>query len=382
MERDGTRGMLIEREFLDLRRASLGKSSVDQENPSADGQAESERPNDARLSNPELDGLGLVTPAALDQICSRAASTQWVVDGLIARGSLNIAVGDSGLGKSPLFYQLGLCVAGGIRWLGIPTTKGLVVYVDFENAELNSQGIRNALVKHLGLAACPNNFLTHFGEKLDLERVVREVKPVLVIIDSLRSYKPEVEEKNSLAGSFLSELRKLARETGAAFLLIHHTRKPAEHETLALEDSPALEWLNQACGARALINQTDFRLAIDREVGAISGATLGNAEELALVIRGHIRVIGGFGPIHLSRVFDGASGAELGYRKIVGLDMLSGEQRKVFEQLLGEFTFGEAKTTYNSITKKGDQAISDFLKKCIACDLLEQPVPRGPYKKR
>jgi hypothetical protein len=296
---------------------------------------------------------------------------------------LNIAVGDSGLGKSPLFYQLGLCVAGGIRWLGIPTTKGLVVYVDFENAQLNSQALRDALVKHLGLGTCPSNFLTHFGEELDLERVVREVKPSLVIIDSLRSYEPEAEESNGSAATLLRTVRELAQETDTAFLLIHHTRKPRELEAAPpLEHSPALEWLNRACGARALINQTDFRLALDGQVGAVSGATCGMTEELALVMRGHIRIRGGFGPIHLSRVFDGATGEERGYRKIAGLDMLSDEQRKVFKQLPGSFTFGEARAGYNNITKKGDQAITDFLKKCISCDLLDQPVPRGPYKKR
>jgi len=328
-----------------------------------------------------LEGLGLVTPTSLDKMCAGAARTRWVVKHLIARGSLNIAVGDSGLGKSPLLYQLGLCVAAGIPWLGIPTTKGIVVYVDFENAELNSQGLRNALVKHLGMETCPANFLTHFGGQFDLNSIVRKVWPVLLIIDSLRSYKPEVEEKNALAAAFLQDLRKLARETSTAFLFVHHTRKHHEQDLGALEDATALEWLNRACGARALINQTDFRLGLDRKIGAVSGGTLGVSEEMPLVMRGHRRIAGGFGQIHLSRVLDGASGEELGYRKIAGLDMLSAEQRQVFDLLPDTFTFKEARVTYNGIAKKGEQAISDFLRKCIALDLLEQPVARGPYKK-
>jgi len=328
-----------------------------------------------------LKELGLVTPSSLDKMCAGAAGTRWVVNGLIARASLNIAVGDSGLGKSPLLYQLGICVAAGIPWLGISTTKGSVVYVDFENAELNSQGLRNALVKHVGLGTCPTDFLTHFGEKFDLHRVVRAVKPVLLIIDSLRSYRPEVEEKNALAGAFLKELRELAVETGTAFLLVHHTRKPHEQDLGALEDTPVMDWLNRASGARSLINQTDFRLGLDRKIGAVSGGVLGVSEEMAMVMRGHRRITGGFGPIHLSRAFDGATGEELGYRKIAGRDLLTPEERQVFDKFTNTFIFKEARTTYNSVAKKGDQGITDFLRKCISHDLLEQPVARGPYKK-
>jgi len=47
--------------------------------------------------------------------------------------SVNILVGDSGLGKSPLVYQLGISVATGVPFLGRETRKGRVVIADNEN---------------------------------------------------------------------------------------------------------------------------------------------------------------------------------------------------------------------------------------------------------
>ena len=211
-----------------------------------------------------LRAFGLHTKASLDSLCESYARKQFVLDGLIARGSLNIAAGDSGLGKSPLFYQLALCVAAGIPWLGMPTTKGTVLYVDFENGELQSQGLRDSLLRHLEQRDCPDNFLTHYGgSELDLVRVIRAVRPSLVIVDTLRAYDPSIEENNTKTGIALKKFRSVAHDTDTAVVLMHHLKKPGEHGVPSLEDTPPLQWLNQACGARALINQMDFRLGID-----------------------------------------------------------------------------------------------------------------------
>jgi hypothetical protein len=106
-----------------------------------------------------LQRLGILTPETLDDLCSKEARKQFVVEGLISAGSVGIVVGDSGIGKSPLLYQLGLSVAAGIPWLGMGTFSGPVVYLDCENGALNSQAMRDSLLRHLGLDECPKNFL-------------------------------------------------------------------------------------------------------------------------------------------------------------------------------------------------------------------------------
>jgi AAA domain len=56
-----------------------------------------------------------------------------LVEGLIAQGSFNLLIGDSSLGKSPLLYQLALCVATGKPFLGFPVKRGDVLIVDYED---------------------------------------------------------------------------------------------------------------------------------------------------------------------------------------------------------------------------------------------------------
>jgi hypothetical protein len=61
-----------------------------------------------------LQQLGIHTPESLDVLCANEAKKEFIVEGLLAAGAVGILVGDSGIGKSPLLYQLALCVAAGI----------------------------------------------------------------------------------------------------------------------------------------------------------------------------------------------------------------------------------------------------------------------------
>ena len=324
--------------------------------------------------------LRLYTPSDLDKFCSESAKKAFVVDNLIARGSLGLVAGDSGLGKSPLFYQLGICVAAGIHWLDFPTKKGTVVYVDLENGELESKCIRDNLLRHLGLASCPDGFLTVYSSSLDLKCLVARVNPDLIVIDTLRAYDPTFEADNTRAGLALQGFRAIAHETGAAILLIHHTRKPSDQKPPpALEDTPAIEWLNSACGARALVNQTDFRLGLDARVGfgrAVLAASHPEiTDEISLVFRGHVRVHGEVGPLYVARVFD--DGQPIGYRRASGVELLcNADQQTAFAKLPAQFSFKLAKEIYG----RRDQATCDFLEKC--CRLgIAQKKNKGLYVK-
>jgi AAA domain len=336
----------------------------------------------SELNPLRLRELQLHTPDAVDDLCTKDSKKGFVVEGLIARGSLNLAAGDSGLGKSPLFYQLGLCVAAGLPWLSIPTVKGRVIYIDLENGVRQSQQIRNNLVKFLGLEECPSDFLTHYGgHALEIKCLVDEVHPSLVLVDTLRAYQPDFEQDNTRAGKLLKEFRSIAHERDVAFQFIHHVRKPGEHGVPALEDTLSPQWLNQACGARALINQTDFRLGIDCAVGSsrrFLGVKHPNiAEETAIVLRGHVRVRGEFGPIFLARCFDD-EGQPIGYRMLSGVELLCNtDQQQAFAKLPDSFTFKEAKLVYG----RQDQATSDFLEKCIRLDILSRK-GKGQYEKK
>jgi AAA domain len=319
-----------------------------------------------------LQRLGIQTPEALDDLCAKEAKRQFVVEGLVSAGSVGIVVGDSGIGKSPLLYQLALCVAAGIPWLGMSTFSGPVVYLDCENGALNSKGMRDSLLRHLGLDECPKNFLSccDISNLNHLTLVVDATKPTLVVIDTLRSFDPAAEKDNTAAGTFIKALRRIGKHPKTAFLLIHH---PKKHDggffggVPGLEATPVIQWSSQACGARALINQTDVRIGMDH-------TTKGEA---SLVVKANLRVQGDIGPFYLERVLDDDQQA-VGYSRLTGVVELLGskDQEKALSALPEAFSFKEAKFAY----ERGNQATTDFLGKCIQLGLIRKPT-KGRYEK-
>jgi hypothetical protein len=323
-------------------------------------------------SSDALQRLGIHTPESLDILCANEAKKEFLVEGLLAAGAVGILVGDSGIGKSPLLYQLALCVAAGIPFLEMRTSKGPVVYLDCENGALNSQGMRDSLLRHLGLEECPKNFLSCYdiSDINHLTSVVAAMKPTLVIIDTLRSFDPTAEKDNTAAGTFIKSLRRIGKHHKTAFLLIHH---PKKHDggffggVPSLELTPVIQWSSQACGARALINQTDVRIGVDH-------TTKGDA---SLVVKANLRVQGDIGPFYLERVLDDDQQA-VGYSRLTGVvELLDNKvQESALSALPDAFSFKEAKFTYS----RGNQATTDFLGKCIQLGLIRKPT-KGRYEK-
>jgi AAA domain len=328
--------------------------------------------------------IHLYSPQDLDRICADESRQKFVVEGIISQGSVNIWVGDSGLGKSPLAYQMAIAVAAGVSWLGFPTTSGPVIYVDLENSPTDSKMIRDTVVNHLELKKCPDNFFVQFScDMKQLQDLSKQVRPILIVIDSLRAFNPGAEKDNPVAAMVCGQLRTLGREYGTAFTQIHHIKKPDEKNgVVSLEDSPSvMSWLNQACGARALINQSDMRLGIDSAIGCgrrrLKQDLAQLAEEVAFVIRGHRRVQGEIGRYYVARCFD-KEGDPIGYRLLSGEELLgNAEQQQAFKRLPDTFTFKQAKEVYG----RQGQATTDFLKNCSNAGLLRPREKGGMYVK-
>jgi hypothetical protein len=168
------------------------------------------------------------------------------------------------------------------------TRSGPVLYLDYENGALGSQEIRDSSLRGLRLPKCPEKFFYAPGvpDRAKLEAAIKATKPVLVVIDTLRSFDPSAEENNTKGGTFLTALRGFCRKYDASFMLIHHTKKQDKKSVLDakanLETDSPMQWLNLACGARALMNQSDLRIGVEE-------TSKGNA---ALVLRGHRRITG------------------------------------------------------------------------------------------
>jgi hypothetical protein len=313
----------------------------------------------------------LLTPCEFKVQIAQEGRVREIVEKLCAESSVNIAVGDSGLGKSPLFYQFGIAVASGLPFLSFKTVKGKVAYFDFENSHGNSDLMADAVTQHLQLKETPPDFLRWPGDvpptNPELENYIKENRPVLVILDSLRAFSPTTEEKNHLAGRFIGELRLMARKYHVAFYLIHHVKKPSDSEghVLELEESLASQWLMQACGARALINQTDTRIGFQYT---------DKRGDACLIAKGLTRVHGEFGPLYIDRAFD-EEAEPLGYRRVGSVELLRKDQQDAYVNLPPTFRFKEAQTIYG----KSAQPTKNFLTKCSGLQLVEK-MPKG-YRK-
>jgi hypothetical protein len=313
-----------------------------------------------------------ITLSELEGICG-AVPSNYVVEGLIPAEDVHVAVGDSGLGKTPWAYQLGLCVATGKTFLGHAVKQGLVLYYDLENGREEIVEVGRALCGHLGLCSSPPDFLVlrDEGNPPQIGEAVEKHMPGLVIVDTLRAFRPKAEAKNEEMANFLNECKRVARKYHCAILLLHHVKKPGENGVPSLEETPVLEWLLQASGARALINQTNTRIAFD--------APVNHARDGALVMKSFVKMRGEGGPFYLARVLD-TDGEPAGYRRVIGCELLGNpEQEAAFRRLPDppqEFTFREAKFVYS----KTDNPTRQWLKKCEAAGLVRQ-LGRGKYEK-
>jgi hypothetical protein len=323
----------------------------------------------------------------LEHRCAELGGGCGRVAGLIPDRNLVLVVGDSGLGKSPLAYQLGVSVAAGVPFLGREVKQGRVLYLDYENGQAEVRDLISRLTVHLGVQTGTLGdglLLWNFNdgpedskEGAGLE-MMRCCKPDLVVVDSLSGYRPEIEEKNSIATRVLQEFRGLIRDIGCAVVLIHHIRKPSskrEEQPQPLEEASLRQWFLQARGGRALVNGSDVRLGLDEPRLARVCGEDAREHRPALVLRGFGRVRGEIPTLYLARALDD-DGDPLGYVQVIGVDLLPHEQQEKYERLPPQFRFKQAKLTYG----KGDQATTDFLKKCEALGILER-VARGEYRK-
>jgi hypothetical protein len=181
-----------------------------------------------------------------------------------------------------------------------------------------------------------------------------------------RAFRPGAESKNDEAAKFLQEARNVARSSNSAILLLHHVRKTGENGVTALEGTPTMEWLQEAAGARALINQTHTRIAFDKS----------HVDDAAFVMKSFVKIKGESGAIHLERVCD-ENGEPVGYRPLAGVQLLgNAQQEAAFHRLPQQFAFRDAKRIYG----KSDDPTRKWLIKCSAANLVRQ-TGRGSYER-
>jgi RecA-family ATPase len=206
--------------------------------------------------------LGIYSPSALEAAVKREAKKPYLVESLFRTGSLNVLIGDSGLGKTPLAIQMGICIAAGVPLFGRRVQQGTVLYCDAESSPSDFCEKLQTISRFLGLSAAPDQFNVWSpnwdGGRLDagrfetvgttlLERV-NAVEPTFVVVDALRTFWPQAESKNHEAADTFNSLRKMRHVT---WLILHHRRKVNQQGTVSdLIDNPH-GWFQEAAGDRS-----------------------------------------------------------------------------------------------------------------------------------
>jgi hypothetical protein len=156
----------------------------------------------------------------------------WLVEGLAARGCLTMLAGREGVGKSMLAVALGVCMASGGGRVGPLTCHGgPVLIVDAENGEheahrrVRGLGLPEGMVGVFSWFECVAGDLLNPQGITDLDDVLAEMRPSLVVLDSFASLWRGRENEAENVQPDLDVLRNLLRRHDAGGLLLHHQGK-------------------------------------------------------------------------------------------------------------------------------------------------------------
>ena len=157
----------------------------------------------------------------------------WIIQGMVPRGTILMIAGDAGVGKSVLNFNLGLHVALGRPVFGFPVSQTRVLYFDQENSFPDAATYLHRL--WLGMESpdpdeIANVFaIEHFSLTAQWEKEmtvsVADFKPGLIVVDTATSaLNVQQENDNSEAHRVISGLRRVMQSLDkppAIIVLIH-----------------------------------------------------------------------------------------------------------------------------------------------------------------
>jgi hypothetical protein len=184
--------------------------------------------------------------SATDFMASELPDAPEAIGGILHKGSKIVVSGASKAGKTWLFIDLGTSVAVGAEWLGLPTGKGRVLYL---NTELSPRTFQKRLryvctAKGIPVENLGNLDLWHLRGKTSpwniiipkIRARVKEAGYTLIIVDPLyRLYGALKENSAEDMGILTNALGELAEESGAAVAIATHHSKGNQSSKEAID---------------------------------------------------------------------------------------------------------------------------------------------------
>jgi RecA-family ATPase len=170
---------------------------------------------------------------------------QFLASARIPMGDLTILAGNGGSGKTEIAVQLLVYVAAGLAdWLGCTIENGVALFISCEEPEEDVRDRVERICRHRSLdphaienlhlcfpdldatwlasAEGRTGRITKTPLLVAVEAWIKENKPRLVVIDSIAAVFDGIAFDRRQVRAFLAILRKIAREYGAAILLLDH----------------------------------------------------------------------------------------------------------------------------------------------------------------
>jgi hypothetical protein len=152
----------------------------------------------------------------------------WVVEPLLAQGCVTMLAGREGQGKSMLALALAAAIGHGAVVAGLDCRRGRVLYVDAENGEREAHRRIHGLggIAPQSLVYVEANGFSIAAHLAELNALVEDRRPDVLVLDSLRSLAPGLDENDSQqAEAALRPVVRLTQAREMATVILHHAGK-------------------------------------------------------------------------------------------------------------------------------------------------------------
>jgi hypothetical protein len=183
----------------------------------------------------------LIRMADAERMLAESAARRYLIEPWLPPASITQVYGYSGHGKSMFVQHAMTALTAGAKYFGPFEIGGVgkVLYLDWE---MGQRTIARRLLEMRGIHGDAQDRLqiwTPFlgiGEMnlkskaglLELQGVVQEARPDVVVIDTVRSAFPGLQENSAEEWGRINSLAVRLRNAGMAVVMVHHANKPGE----------------------------------------------------------------------------------------------------------------------------------------------------------
>lgn len=167
--------------------------------------------------------------------------TEYIIDPILPRRSLNVWFGAPGSLKSMILMDMAFSIRAGGQFIPgaqseMLCTPSNILWIDLDNGDdvlkerFSAMGRARNIPEsdpgfHYVSMPKPWLFVADINSQMDLKMAIQELNVDLIIIDNLGTITGDIEENSAQMVRIMAPLREIATDTDTAIILIHHQRK-------------------------------------------------------------------------------------------------------------------------------------------------------------